>query len=449
MSDDPKLLKNVYNRDYIVRLADELKRAGVSIERETLCDAVMNSAWQDMELKERTSHICKTIADFLPQDFEEACSILIEAGQSFGGYEGMFFPEYVERFGLDHWDVSLRTLEVLTTYSSAEFAIRPFLKKDPSKGARQMLEWATHENEHVRRLSSEGIRPRLPWASQLKYFREDPEPIFRILDLLKEDDSLYVRKSVANNLNDISKDHPERSLKWSRQSVKSKHPHTLWIVKHGLRTLLKKGEGNALEIFGYAPSKDFSCDPFEVKQKDVALEESLSIEFSLAVKKKGLFRFEYALYFLKKSGDYTKKVFKISERELEAGEYEVDKEHTFKKINTRKYHEGLHFVEPIVNGIGLGKRPFYLWPERPAYVVYMLLTQKNTIYCGITTDMGRRFQEHNGQGKGAKYTKANKPQELIYLEAAKDRSEASKREAALKKLKRPQKESISFLNLLK
>lgn len=449
MSDDPKLLKNVYNRAYIERLASELKRAGVSLEIKNFRDAVMNSQWQDMELKERTSHICHTMADFLPSNFEEACSILVEAGKNFGGYEGMFFPEYVERFGLDHWETSLKTLAILTTYSSAEFAIRPFLNKDPQRGAKQMLTWAGHENEHVRRLASEGIRPRLPWASQLKYFREEPSLIFEVLDQLKEDDSLYVRKSVANNLNDISKDHPERALKWSRKSVSTKHPHTLWIVKHGLRTLLKQGEGDALDIFGYASGKDFTPAPFELFQKDIALGENLTIEFSLEVKRKGLYRFEYALYFLKKNGEYTKKVFKISERELEPGEYEVDKDHALKKINTRKYYEGLHFVEPIVNGKGLGKEPIYLWLKRPPYVVYMILTQKNTIYCGITTDMARRFREHSGEGKGAKYTKANKPKALIHLEAAKDRSEASKREAAIKKLSRAKKEALSFLKLLK
>lgn len=162
MSEDPKLLKNVYNRAYIERLAMSLVEAGVSLDKVSFCDAVINPDWAKMELKERTTHICLKMAEVLPANFEKACEVLIEAGKSFGGYEGMFFPEYVERFGLDHWDTSLKTLETLTVYSSAEFAIRPFLEKDPEEGAKQMLTWSSHKNEHVRRLASEGIRPRLP-----------------------------------------------------------------------------------------------------------------------------------------------------------------------------------------------------------------------------------------------------------------------------------------------
>lgn len=448
--DEAKLLKNVYNRAYIERLAKELGRAGLDFDQPKFCDVVMDQAWPELELKERTTKICYALSTLMPQEFKAACKILIDAGQSFGGYEGMFFPEYVQRFGLgEDWQLVMETLEVLTTYSSAEFAIRPFLEKDPIKGAKQMLSWAHHENEHVRRLASEGIRPRLPWASQLKYFRENPQPIFKILDILKEDGSLYVRKSVANNLNDISKDHPELALRWAKSAVTSKHPHTQWIVKHGLRTLLKSGTPQAMDIFGYAKRDSFHAHPFEMNQKDVALGEDLELFFSLEVKEKGLFRFEYALHFLKKNGTHTKKVFKISERELEPGEYEVDKIHSFKKINTRVYHEGLHFIEPLINGEPVGRSPFYLWNERPPYVVYMILTQKNTIYCGITTDISRRFGEHQGRAaKGAKYTKVNRPRDLIYLEAARDRSLASKREAALKKLTRSQKEQLSFLNLL-
>lgn len=442
-------LKNVYDRAYIVRLAKALKQAGVELDEEVFVSLVMDSEWEDRELKARTSHIRNCLYEVLPKNFEKAVPVLLEAGKDFGGYEGMYFPEYVEAYGLNHWSDSLKALEVLTTYSSAEFAIRPFLQKDPVKGMEQMLEWSLHENEHVRRLSSEGCRPLLPWASQLKIFRNDPKPILKILENLKEDKSLYVRKSVANNLNDISKDHPEVALKAAREWIKNKNPHTLWIVKHGLRTLLKKGEKKALSLFSYGSEKSFEAKKLLLKTQLVLLDGYLDFEFDFNVFKKGTFRFEYALHFLKKNGSYTKKVFKISEIELEPGDYVVDKCHHIKNINTRKYYEGLHFLEVIVNGISLETLPFVLWLEPSPYTTYMLLTEQGTIYTGVTTDFNRRYEEHCGRDKGkkgAKYTKANSPKYPIYLEKSENRSLAQKREAAIKKLSRKQKESLSWLS---
>lgn len=441
-------LKNVYDRAYIERLAQSLEGAGLEVDQEKFCDAAMADPWDELELKQRTSRLREMLAQVLPAYFPEAVPFLLKAGKTFGGYEGMFFPEYVEVYGLDHWESSMAALEVLTTYSSAEFAIRPFLQKEPVKGMQQMQQWATHSNEHVRRLASEGCRPLLPWASQLKVFRENPGPLFEILALLKKDESLYVRKSVANNLNDISKDHPELALKWAKEAIANNHPHTQWIVKHGLRTLLKEGEGQAMSLFGYAKAHEYEALPFHLEQKEVSLGEKLFFSFDLEVKKESNFRFEYALYFLKKNGTYTHKVFKICERELLPGEYEVSKEHFFKIINTRVYYEGLHFIEPIINGVPLNKCAFSLWLQSPAYAVYMMLTQKNTLYTGITTDLSRRFKEHRESKKGAKYTKANRPHEVVFVQGFENRSVASKKESEIKKLTRAQKEKLAVIKYL-
>lgn len=448
----PEPLKNVYNKAYITRLASALKEAGVELEEENFLRLIFDSRWDERELKERTTHIRACMKEVLPPSFPEAIPFLLKAGESFGGYEGMFFPEYVQAYGLDYWDESLMALEVLTQYSSAEFAIRPFLEMNPIKGMEKMEAWSLHENDHVRRLSSEGCRPLLPWASQLKIFREDPNPLFKILENLKSDQSLYVRKSVANNLNDISKDHPELALKKAKEWIQNNSPETRWIVKHGLRTLLKSGEKKALSLFGYGSEQSFEAKDLLLKTPLVILGDNLEFEFDLLVKKKAAFRFEYALHFLKKNGTYTKKVFKISEQDLEPGEYEVDKSHAIKKINTRVYYEGLHFLEVIVNGVSVSKIPFVLWLDSTPYMTYMLLTESGTIYTGVTTDFNRRYEEHSGRAKGnkgAKYTKANAPKYLIYLEKSDNRSEAQKRESALKKLTRKQKEAISWLKNLK
>ncbi len=441
-------LKNVYNKAYIQRLAKELNQAGLSFDQLAFTKKLLAAPWKELELKARTTKICQALYQVLPKDYEEACNILIKAGKSFGGYEGMFFPEYVSTYGLDHWNTSLKTLEILTTYSSAEFAIRAFIEKDPTKAMDQMLIWSESPDEHVRRLASEGARPLLPWASQLSLFRKDPSLCLKVLENLKEDESLYVRKSVANHLNDISKDHPALALKVARQWVKSKHPHTLWIVKHGLRTLLKEGNQKALSLFGYAKRSSFQCNSFALDKQLVHLDEHLTLSFSFEVKKKGCFRFEYALSFLKANGSYTKKVFKISEKELNTGIHSLEKTHHFKPINTRKYYDGLHFIEFIINGISLEKKAFVLWLNKSSYHTYMIETKRGTIYTGVTTDINRRFDEHLSGKKGAKYTKANSPKHLIYLAPSSNRSEAQKWEAANKKLSRKEKESLSWLDTL-
>src|SRR5690606_550673 len=144
----------------------------------------------------------------LPPDYIEAVGVLKKAAPYFTGLEAMIFPDFVETYGLDHWEASMDALELMTRYSSSEYAVRPFIAKDTERMMAQMLEWAHSDSEHVRRLASEGCRPRLPWAMGLTMLKKDPSPILPILETLKQDESLYVRRSVANNLNDISKDHP-------------------------------------------------------------------------------------------------------------------------------------------------------------------------------------------------------------------------------------------------
>lgn len=435
-------LKKVYTKDYVCRVADALRDAGLKVTNKKFCDFIFQKDWEELELKARTSRLREGLKEFLPSDYIKSLVPLVKAAKNFGGYEGMFFPEYVEKYGLDYPSESFSVLEKLTQYSSAEFAIRPFLENYPREGEKQMLLWSKHNNHHVRRLSSEGIRPLLPWASQLKTYRENPDPIVEILENLNEDESLYVRKSVANNLNDISKDHPELALKIAKRWVKNKKPHTIWIVKHGLRTLLKKGDSQAMTLFDYSNPKAISLTDFEMKPHCVFMEESLEFSFKFKTSNAGKFRFEYALHFLKKNGTYTKKVFKISEKELEKGTHSLTKSHAFKKISTRKYYDGLHFLEVIINGVSFYKKGFFLWDKKPSYFTYILLTEKGTFYTGVTTDIERRFSEHQTSKKGAKYTKQNKPVEILHLEAASNRSEAQKRESQIKKLTRAQKEEL-------
>ncbi len=439
-------LKNIYDSSYIDRLGGSFKLIHPQFNETRFKELVLHGDWEDLELKQRVSRICISIHAELKLPFKEACEVLKVVGKDFGGYAALYFPEYVQRYGLsdEHWSTAMEALEVLTQYSSAEFAIRPFIKLNPSLAMKQMLQWSTHENDHIRRLSCEGCRPRLPWASALVDFKKDPTPILEILENLKDDSSLYVRKSVANNLNDISKDHPRLALNIGKSWMNNPSPECQWIVKHGLRTLLKSSEAGALKLFGLADSSRIEFYNFELLTPMVIMGEKLSFQFDLDIKEATKLRIEYALHFKKKSGQYGRKVFKLSEIEVQAGEYEVTKEHLFKELTTRSFNEGVHFLEIIINGKSFKTTPFYLSLEvQSDYFIYMIYTSKNTIYTGITTDPNRRFNEHSSSKKGAKYTKANQPLGILYLEGASNRSYAQKRESAIKKLSRSQKEALS------
>ena len=439
-------LKNIYDSSYIDRLGDSFKLIHPQFNQTRFKDLVLYGNWEELELKQRVSRICTSIHTVLELPFEEACKILKIVAKDFGGYAALYFPEYVQHYGLseEHWNTAMETLAVLTQYSSAEFAIRPFIKMNPNLAMEQMLQWSTHENDHIRRLASEGCRPRLPWASALVDFKKDPTPILGILENLKDDSSLYVRKSVANNLNDISKDHPRLALKIGKSWMSNPSPECQWIVKHGLRTLLKSSEAQALELFGLGNSRCIEFYNFQLHSPMVSMGEKLSFQFDLDIKEATKLRIEYALHFKKKSGQYGRKVFKLSEIEVEAGDYEVTKDHLFKELTTRSFNEGVHFLEIIVNGKSFKIVPFYLSLEvQSDYYIYMIYTSKNTIYTGITTDPSRRFSEHSSSKKGAKYTRAFHPLGIIYLEGAANRSCAQKRESVIKKLSRSQKEALS------
>ncbi len=217
---------------------------------------------------------------------------------------------------------------------------------------KQTMAWSKHEDFKVRRLSSEGIRPMLPWAMGLPYYKKDPSDIIPILENLKDDPEEFVRRSVANNLNDISKNQPELVLdiadKWFGENENRNR-----LVKHALRTLLKQGNSRALAHFGYAEIKSIALSDFEINQARVKVGEAIPFSFKLKNKetKQARIRVEYAIYYLKSNGTHSKKVFKISERDLAAQSLvEIEKSHSFRVITTRVFYPGIHKLSLIING---------------------------------------------------------------------------------------------------
>lgn len=346
-----KLLKDHFDRDYLGRLAEEIAKYEPAFPKQKMLSYVFDRAWEQRELKQRMRHISSAMHEYLPQDYAAALTILKQAAPQFSGFEAMFFPDFVEVYGLDAWDLSLPALAHFTEYSSSEFAVRPFILQDQKRMMRQMNRWATSKNEHVRRLASEGSRPRLPWAMALPEFKKDPGPTLPILETLKADPSEYVRRSVANHLNDISKDHPGLVLEIAQKWIKGT-AETQWVVKHACRTLLKQGKPEALALFGYHAPVEIRVPHFQITPACLAVGEELQFEFELVSQaaELGLIRVEYAIDFVRQRGAASRKVFKISEGNSSQNSKSYSRRHSFKPITTRKYYPGLHQLTLIVNG---------------------------------------------------------------------------------------------------
>ena len=252
-------------------------------------------------------------------------------------------------------------METVTQFISCEFAIRPFLIKYPDEVMAQMLKWSKHPHHHVRRFSSEGCRPRLPWAMAIPHLKKDPSPILPILENLKNDESLFVRKSVANNLNDIAKDHPDVVVQLANE-WKGVSKETDWIIKHGCRTLLKKAHPSAYKMFGLNGAATAEIVNFKISNKKLKIGERLRFSFDLKTgKKASKLRLEYAVYYAKASGKQSRKIFQITEKLYEPGKtFPFKKEQRFQDFTTRKHYPGEHKIAIVVNGRELAEKDFSL-----------------------------------------------------------------------------------------
>ncbi len=355
-------LKDRYSKAYLENLAGQLKKHSKGFDSKNFLASVFDQNWDERSLKERMAHISVCIEKALPGKYRQQCEILVELSPEFGGFEGMFIPHFVESYGLDDWDMSVKILEYCTEYASSEFAVRQFILKDRDKMMAQMKQWSKHENHHVRRLSTEGCRPRLPWACALPEFKKEPRFVLPIIDGLKNDESLYVRRSVANNINDISKDNPELVMDlirlWQGQSKEQD-----WILKHGARTLLKKSDKTTLGLFGNKTPKHVKLQSF-ICQEQSEIGKSIQFEFQLESEKPlGKLRIEYKIGFIKASGKMSYKIFKISEGDYDQNKLSYSKEHALKQLSTRKHYPGTHTLALIVNGVKLSEKEFKLKKE--------------------------------------------------------------------------------------
>ncbi|MCY9514014.1 DNA alkylation repair protein [Paenibacillus apiarius] len=354
-------LKEMYNLSFFQHFCAIVNQAHPEFDDRLFLNLIFDQEWENRELKQRIRHIAHALSATLPPSYPDAIQILAQITPQCRGFEYLFFPDFVEEYGLAHWDVSISALKQFTASSSSEFAVRPFIQHDPIKMMSIMEEWARDEDHHVRRLASEGCRPRLPWAAPLNMFKDNPAPILPILTLLKEDESEYVRKSVANNLNDISKDHPglvkKIGLEW-----KGQHPHTDWIIKHGCRTLLRKADPEVLRLFGFHTEPDVQIKNLLLSCDQLSIGDTLAFDFVLVNPSPDThkLRIEYGIYFVKANGSTSRKLFKITENSYNNGEVVFHRTHSFKDLSTRTHYEGQHRICIAINGREMAEAYFQL-----------------------------------------------------------------------------------------
>jgi len=353
-------LKNLYNKPLIKNIGNEISKHYKTFDTTAFSHSVFDKHWQNKELKQRMHHIAECLHAHLPSNYKKAIKILKPVAEKFEGFEYMFFQDYAECYGLGDFDTSIDALEHFTKYASSEFAVRAFILQDEKRMMKQMRLWAKSNNHHVRRLASEGCRPRLPWAIALPSFKNNPAPILPLLKSLMNDDSKYVRRSVANNLNDIAKDNPHIVIDWAQQWL-HKTPQIDKLIKHACRTLLKQGHQQTLALFGYAEVKHVDVLHFKL-QSTIKMGEKLHFSFALSSQKNklGRCRLEFAIAFVKKNGTLSRKVFKISEADYFVQEEWVEKYFSFKPISTRQYYAGEHQLTLVINGVDQQTKTFNL-----------------------------------------------------------------------------------------
>jgi 3-methyladenine DNA glycosylase AlkC len=355
-------LKEMYDRDCLKRLAEAF-----SFEQKEFMSLLPQL--KNLEMKPRVQRIRDEIHKQLAGPYPKALQALVKASrhQKLKAFDLWPFTEFVQTYGLEHPELSLKALRDMTPRFTSEWAVRPFIKKYPQQTMKFLLQCAQDQNESVRRWSSEGLRPRLPWGERLQDFVKDPKPTLPILEKLKFDESLYVRKSVANHLNDIAKDHPDLVVDllatWKKASGPRHAKKIDWTIRRSLRTLIKAGHIGALNLIGVSAKAQIQLVDFKIQKKKVKMGERMEFEFqiqSLSKKAQNLV-IDYIIHFVKSNQSTAPKVFKLKTFELQGNSVlYFKKSHHFKPITTRKYYAGVHSLEIQINGRVLGKQDWIL-----------------------------------------------------------------------------------------
>lgn len=364
-----ELFKNIYNQKFFDIFTDTLIQIKSDFDKKSFLKCIYDNEWKNRELKQRMRHISIVLKNHLSENFDKNSDDILRLipqleknGIKEDSIEFMFLPDFIELYGLENYDKSIKAFEQITQFTSCEFAVRPFIIKYEVKMIKQMHLWSKHKHPMVRRLATEGCRPRLPWAMAIPSLKNNPGPIIPILEQLKNDKSESVRRSVANNLNDISKDNPNTVIKLIK-GWQGKTKETDWLIKHACRTLLKQGNLEVLRLFGFGEVEKININNFKILTPKVKIGTFLEFTFELenTSNLRSKIRLEYGLYYQKANGTLSKKVFKISEKEYSKNSTTpIRRKQSFKIITTRKFHIGQHQLSIIINGKEFNKIDFKL-----------------------------------------------------------------------------------------
>ncbi|WP_244126376.1 DNA alkylation repair protein [Burkholderia gladioli] len=363
--DSPVLLKDSMGERQFRSLLSTLKLIERSFDTRRFL-AVALDGLDELSLMARVRRASLAIeagAQALPGGYDTVLTLLAEAAPHLGGgFLAMVAPDYVGRFGRHDFDRSMAALAFFTRFGSSEFAVREFLRDDPRRALATLRDWSRHEDQAVRRLASEGSRPRLPWSFRLREIEADPALAAPILDNLRADPSDYVRRSVANHLNDVTKLHPdwvlERVAAWGGADA-----GTRWIVRHALRTLVKRGDARALALLGASGAARIEAVPFAVTPARIELGETVTLAAELVSTAPDAQRLvvDYRIGYVKKNGSTAHKVFKLRELTLAPGQrIDIVRSQRIRDFTTRTHYAGRHGVELIVNGAVVAQAHFDL-----------------------------------------------------------------------------------------
>lgn len=364
-------MKNLYSEETAVVIARAMRGAWKPFPEKKFLRGI-GAELAPLELKARMALLADRLEASLPDKVPELFRILTDSLPAVGsepmGWRGFLvwpLTEIVSRRGLPYFEESMTALREMTIRFTSEFAIRRFLREDPERVLARFHEWCADPNEHVRRFVSEGTRPYLPWGGNLPEFARAPYPTLPLLEKIHADESDYVRLSVANHLNDLSKQSPEVVLetlaRWGMAST-----HAQRLARHACRTLLKNGHTGALRLHGYGATR-WEVAEFSLSSATVPLGGALAFSFVVRNpgKKPTALMFDYAVHYRKADGSLRAKVFKGATRQLAAGESrKIEARHVFREMTTRKHHPGGHKIELLLNGVSSGTLEFMLFQTR-------------------------------------------------------------------------------------
>jgi 3-methyladenine DNA glycosylase AlkC len=369
--------KNLLGPAVVASIGEHLSRAHSTFDRKGFETRALKGL-DALEMKARAQHLCDALGTVLPpHDFATAADVMEAAlatatepddgpmgaaGDGLAGWAVWPMTEYVARHGHADTPRALRALHAMTQRFTGEWAIRPFILREPELSFRTLTKWTKDPSAHVRRLVSEGSRPRLPWGLVLKPLVADPSPTLPLLLALMDDPSPYVRRSVANHLNDIAKDHPHIVEQWLRTHGEGASAQRMALLRHASRTLVKRGHAGVLDALGVG-ARFNGVATLALSAKRASVGDSIELRVSLvsAAKAPQKLAIDYAVHHVKANGGTSPKVFKGWKLDLAPGaSRELVKRHSLKPITTRTYHAGEHVVEVIVNGQALASQAFTL-----------------------------------------------------------------------------------------